>query len=385
MGSNPVRVTNVKQTLAKTLAAFFLCIDNLPQNRIDFEYLAYYKCIHRGIFNGNSNMQIEKIIDLYRRNNIEKAQLDLALSFLTAQESTLIQISDDVSLETMAIENLEKLVRRLFDNGECTIDYIVIMMRYFKVVSRHDLFIHLTKYTGSLGVIESMLEKLSRIVDADKYASIRSLVEVAPFGTPLEAMPVFAKKALAAFENSLTNEELRAVLADNHHRIPQEAFIPERIHYEHAETLDEYLKDLHQRKIAELKQCQQEKRVWFEQEINDQVIDFVSANQEILSAVRDNDTLYITKIPYDTKAYLEAETIAMKRYHACHCPFVKAVVSSNNHDISPKWCLCSAGFTKYPFEVLFDRQLPIECLNTPLNGDTLCRFAISLVGIPYKK
>ncbi|HOJ44977.1 MAG TPA: hypothetical protein PK340_02945 [Bacilli bacterium] len=329
-------------------------------------------------------MQKDKIIDLYRNNKLKEEELENALAFLDRQERAL-SIKQPCTLEAINIAQLDQIIARLVGAGQCTIENIVILMRYYKVVGRNDLFIHLTKYTGSLGVIESMLEKLATIVDHKRYATIESQIEVPPLGTPLGLMPQFTKKVLNAFEVHLTQTEMTAVLADNHHRIPKEAFIPERVYYESASTFDDYLSDLHHRKIAELKQCQLEKRVWFEQEINDEVLAFVSANQEILSAVRVNDTLYVTKIPYDTKAYLEANTIKEKRYHACHCPFVKSVLQSEAHDISPKWCLCSAGFTKYPFEVLFDRHLPIECLSTPLDGDTLCRFAISLQGVAYKK
>jgi hypothetical protein len=67
-------------------------------------------------------------------------------------------------------------------------------------------------------------------------------------------------------------------------------------------------------------------RVWFEQSITPEVLDFVKGNQEVLSARLIDDKLYVTKIPYDTKAYLEAKTDDMKKYYGCHCPFAREAI-----------------------------------------------------------
>jgi hypothetical protein len=145
------------------------------------------------------------------------------------------------------------------------------------------------------------------------------------------------------------------------------------------------LKDLHERKVEELKSFEQSGRVWYEQEITKEVIEFVKNNQEIMSAVLVDDKLYITKIPYDTPKYLHAESAKEKAYYMCHCPFARESILKNNVKIDSKWCYCSAGFTKLPFDVVLDTDLKIECLNTALAGDPICRFSISLQDVSYKK
>jgi hypothetical protein len=69
----------------------------------------------------------------------------------------------------------------------------------------------------------------------------------------------------------------------------------------------------------------------------------------------------------------------------CHCPFAREAILGNDVKIDSKWCYCSAGFTKLPFDVVLDQDLQIKCLNSALAGDPICRFAISLLDIPYKK
>ena len=330
-------------------------------------------------------MLVAEFTSLYQRNNLKSTDLEIALAFLNELEHEISLNHSSIHLENIGIQELDDAIHHLLVSGKNTVEHFIIMMRYFKVAKRNDLFIHLTKYTGSLGVIESILEKLEKVVDKSLASDLKSSVQIPSLGTPLLDMPYYIENMMNQFEKYLTQEQIRYVLADNHHHIPKESFIREKIHYEEAISIDAYLKDLHQRNIDELKRFKQENRVWYEQEINDQVIDFVSSNQEILSAVREGDTLYVTKIPYDTKAYLEATSIEEKRYHACHCHFVKIALHEKIHHISPEWCNCSGGFTKFQFEILFDKELDVRCLETPLQGDMLCRFAISLNGIDYKK
>ena len=97
------------------------------------------------------------------------------------------------------------------------------------------------------------------------------------------------------------------------------------------------------------------------------------------------DKLYITKIPYEINNYLNAKDENLKRYFACHCSFVRENILSENEDIPKEWCYCSAGFAKHPFEVIFDQDLDVKLIKTPIDGDMICRFEIDLSNVKYKK
>jgi hypothetical protein len=292
---------------------------------------------------------------------------------------------DQFTLEMIGTKELDHIIEHLVIKEMNTIKYFVILMRYFKIAKRNDLFIHMTKYTGSIGVMDSILERLQKMVDQQTYQRALKEIIIPKLGTKLHDMPRYTNMLMTYLEKILTPKQIETVLSNNHHHIPKEAFIEEKVYYETAETLDDYSKDLHKRKIDELEVCLNEHKVWYEQDISREVIEFVKSNQEILSAIRIDDKLYITKIPYDTKAYLEANTPEDKKFHVCHCPFVKSIFLDNKYHVSPTWCYCSGGFTKVPFEVIFDQELTIELIDTPLKGDELCRFAIPLAHIDYKK
>ena len=46
--------------------------------------------------------------------------------------------------------------------------------------------------------------------------------------------------------------------------------------------------------------------------------------------------------------------------------------------VPPVFCNCSAAFSKKPWEVIFGQPLKAEVLETILQGDSRCRFAIHL-------
>ncbi len=51
---------------------------------------------------------------------------------------------------------------------------------------------------------------------------------------------------------------------------------------------------------------------------------------------------------------------------------------------SKEWCYCSGGYAKYPFEIILEQDLEVKLLETPLDGDHVCRFEIDLTNVKYK-
>ena len=330
-------------------------------------------------------MRIDAFSSFYERNKIDETKLKEHLVFLLEIEKQITDQDPKLLLELISEEQLDFIISYLLGQNKNFVNNFIILMRYFKAVERNDLFIHLTRYTGSLGVMESILDKVQRIIGEEKAKIIREEIDLPKLGTPIKEMPIYTKNMLEVFDKYLSPDQIKKSLSDNHHQIPKEAFVSEKVLYEAALSLDDYLKDLHLRKVKELEEHLKENRVWFEQEINDEVINFVKSNQEILSAVRKGNQLFITKIPYDTKAYLSADNDEDKKYYLCHCPFIRSIFNEGELKVSPTWCNCSGGFTKFPFEVIFDQELDITCIETPLKGDDLCRFVISLDGVDYKR
>ena len=152
----------------------------------------------------------------------------------------------------------------------------------------------------------------------------------------------------------------------------------DRKKYLECGSLDSYLIRKGQEFIAELEKLQGEGKRYFTQVITDEVIDFVRNTPLIAQGVREGNTLFEVKIPYMTKEYLAETDDRMKRYYYCHCPWVRESIRSGEISVPPMFCLCSAGFVKKPWEVIFDQPLEAEAVETVLQGDKWCKIAIQL-------
>jgi len=272
----------------------------------------------------------------------------------------------------------------MIDHKENTVMAFIVLLRYFHVISRKDIYIHLTKYIGGLDVIENIIDRMEKMVGKDKLDVILGDLSLPYLGTPPKAMPIFTEKFMNRLGKHLSESELKKVLTGNNHGVSEKAIIPDKLDYENAESLKSFLKDLHKKKISVLQEYADKNKVWFEQNITKEVIEYVQVNQEILSATLKDGKLYMTKIPYDTEKYVHETDVKMKRYYACHCPFAREAILDEKVLISPLWCHCSAGFEKFPFEVIFGKKLKIKILESALQGDLKCRFEVSLANVDYK-
>ncbi|MDX1359036.1 MAG: DUF6144 family protein [Clostridia bacterium] len=315
--------------------------------------------------------------DLYNRRGYDKKASDDAVGYVVDMANFLI--SSNKTFETSGPGEIEAYMQVLIKKKINTLPVILALARYFYLIDNHSGYIYFTKILGGLGVIDNIKKRLRSHTDEATLDFIFKDLEEPPLGSRPSEKPDFTANLMERLKAHLEPDVYKKVLAGNNHGIPKEAMYSEKEEYEKATSLDEYLESRHKRKVAELQDFCDSKRVWFEQEITQDIVDYVAANQEILSAVREGDSLYVTKIPFDGINYLNTDDPILKCYYACHCPFAReSILDEGKENVDAEWCYCSAGFAKFPFEVILDTELDIEMLQSPLKGDHVCRFRISL-------
>ncbi len=95
-----------------------------------------------------------------------------------------------------------------------------------------------------------------------------------------------------------------------------------------------------------------------------------------ISKKEDIDLLFNTykKRAYNTpRLYKEGNTIYLE-YHECGCPIVNSGAIKN-----PFFCNCTRGYTKERFENLFGKPVKVDLLMSILNGDKICKQAITIL------
>jgi hypothetical protein len=266
-------------------------------------------------------------------------------------------------------------VSSLIEAGSNSLERLVALARYCSFVRKNDWLIYLVSLFGARNVLPDIGERLATIAGNETRNIVFEGFELPPLGSPQETYPSLTKTIMDRMEAELPVETCKKVLTWNYHRVPIEVFKDKKERFQKATSIDAYLRNEHKRFVKELEGYLKEGRVWYEQEITPEVLEFVKGNQEICTGVRRGGRIYVTKIPFAPKQYLKEKDPTMKRYYACHCQLVRTAIRDGVPKISGNFCYCSAGFEKLRFDAIFGEPVEVEILESALDGDERCRFA----------
>jgi hypothetical protein len=295
---------------------------------------------------------IKDFEDFLRNSNVELTEADLGL--------------------------LNEYISLLINQGRNSEDRLVAVARYCHFAKKNDFYRHIAGLINAMEVLPGIGARLSELAGEETRVKVFKGIDLPPLGSPQEEYPRLTRTVVRRMEEALSPEKCREVLTWNYHNIPKEAFLGHRERFEKAKNIDEYLKDEHRRFVEEITRFMNEGKVWYEQEITPEVVEFVEGNQEVSIGQRIGDRIYVTKIPCEPTKYLEERDPRMKRYYACHCPLARTAIRDCESEVPVMFCYCSAGFTKLTYDVIFGEPVEIEMLESALKGDMRCRFAIKI-------
>ncbi len=279
-------------------------------------------------------------------------------------------------LEDASPDDVKSFVADLMENHRITLDNFRALIRYSDFSGKKENVSVLYGYLEGFGVPEELLKKLKETVGESKGEEIFEGVHIPPLGTLPEDKPKTTKKIMERLEAHFDNKSLKELLSSGLEVFPDEWYLPERKMFKESKDLDDFLRKRHKESVEMLQKHCREKTMFYAQEIDDEVVEYVRKNQEIMGGVRKGDIIYEAKIPYQAKKFLHEKDPRMKRYYACHCSWVREAIKSGNPKISSNFCYCSAGYHKRPFEIIFGQPVKADVLETVLKGDPVCRFAI---------
>jgi len=278
------------------------------------------------------------------------------------------------SFESAGLGVLKEYVSLLIEEGKNSMDRLVAIARYCNLARKNEYYVYFASILGARNVLPDLGERLATIAGEETRTKVFQGFMLPPLGSPQESYPRLTQKIMDKMESELPSGTCKKILTWNYHKVPVEAFKEKRERFEKAASIDEYLKDEHKRLVGELERSMKDGRLWYEQEITPEVLEFVRSNQEICTGVRRGDKIYVTKISYMPKQYLKEKDPTLKRYYACHCPLVRSAIREGV-EISPRFCYCSGGYEKLHFDVIFGEPVEVELLESVLKGDMRCRFA----------
>jgi len=283
-----------------------------------------------------------------------------------------------IKLQKANIEDFEDYISNLIERGENTEETLVSLARYVYFLDMKDVWIYFASILGGRNILPSISERLEEIAGVDVRDKVFSKVKAPSLGSKPSAYIESTCNLMEQLEKHLSPGVYRKVLAGNHHKVPVENFEKHKRWLDEEGNIDAWLQRMHREAIEELEQHVREGKVWYEQVISSEVVEFVKKNQEILSGVRKGEWIYTAKFPYSPDEYLNEEDPLMRRYYMCHCPMAREAIIKDESEIPMEWCYCSAGYGKLRYAVAFDTDTEVEVLESVFSGSEKCRFRIKI-------
>jgi hypothetical protein len=275
-------------------------------------------------------------------------------------------------------DDVRAFARLLIAEGLNTWENLVAVVRYGYFTGNDPAYVAAMELLDGSEALEGLYEKLAAAVGPEVRDEVFRDIPLPPLGTPTAERPRITQAVMERLERLVDAETCRQVLSGGLRDLEDAWYVEERAKYAEAGSIDAYLARKGDELIAQLTRLRDEGRLYFTQPVTDEVIDFVERHPEIRQGVREGDVLYEAKIPYMTVDYLAASDERMKRYYYCHCPWVRESLRAGDVSVSPTFCLCSAGFHKKSWDVIFGQPLRAEIVETVLRGDPWCKVAIHL-------
>jgi hypothetical protein len=259
-----------------------------------------------------------------------------------------------------------------------TWDNLITLLRYGHFTKNNPVYVAAVELLDGSEALDRLYEKLGQAMGEQTRDEVFAGIDLPPLGTPSSEKPRITQAVMERLERLVDPETCRQILSGSLRDLRDEWYPNEKAKYAEAGDIDAYLECKGQEFITQLEQIRDEGGLYFTQPITDEVIEFVKKHPEIQQGVRQGNMLYEVKIPYMTVEYLAETDDLLKRYYYCHCPWVRESLKAGDVAVSPTFCLCSAGFHKKPWEIIFDQPLQAEIVESVLQGDLWCKIAIHL-------
>ncbi len=267
--------------------------------------------------------------------------------------------------------------RILIAEGQNSEANFLTLARYGLFIKDNAVFVALLESLDGSEAQENLYRRVAEEHGEGLRDEVFAGIGVAPFGVPTPEKPRYMQPIIERLEKSLGVEACRALLADSLRDLPDEYYVKDREMYQSSQDVDEYLALKKQEFVAQLEACQREGRLFFAQEVTDEVLEYIRREPEMGGGVRMGNVVYEMKIPFLTKQYLAESDPTLKRYYYCHCPWAREAIKSGEK-VAPIFCNCSAGFHRKPWEAALGQRIQVDVLESVLRGDERCRFAIHL-------
>jgi hypothetical protein len=310
-------------------------------------------------------------------NKIENNLIPIYIDLLKEYESYLFTLGSnlDTSPPEKIVEYSEYLVS---EDVSSVLDFLRAIIHYANYSKRDEIITKVIDISESNNAMDNLYSRVAEIYGDSIRNEIFNELVIPPLGVNPEKKPDFTKKILKRLEKKIgKNETIELLSPCLHGRPPDDIEGDKKLLTELG--IDGFLHKKHQDLVARLEKHRDEGTLEFAQRIDDEIVKYVKEHPIIAHGVRKKNTIYVSKLPYQMRKFLDAKNDQMKRFFLCYCPWVRgAIKNATENEISEYFCHCSAGWYKLYWDQIFDHPVKVEPVATGLSGALECKFAITI-------
>lgn len=275
------------------------------------------------------------------------------------------------------IEYSEDLVSK---DKKAVLNFLNAILYYADYAKNYEFITKVIDISESYNAMDNLYSRVAEIYGDSIRDEIFKDLTVPPLGVNPEKKPEFTKIILKRLEKKIGKEKTIDLLSPClHGRPPDDIEGDKKLLKELG--IDGFLKKKHQDLITRLEKHRDEGTLEFAQPIDDGTIKYVRDHPNIAQGVREGSIIYVSKVPYQMREFLNAKDDKIKRFYLCYCPWVRgALKDGTDNEISEYFCNCSAGWYKLYWDQIFEQPIKVEPVKTGLNGALECIFAIHIPG-----
>ncbi|MBY9019162.1 MAG: hypothetical protein KGD66_10065 [Candidatus Lokiarchaeota archaeon] len=283
--------------------------------------------------------------------------------------------------------NLEKsLPKKIMDysdylvlqDEDSVLDFLRAIMNYANYSKRYEFITKVIDISESYNAMDNLFSRVAEIHGETLRDEIFKDLTLPPLGVHPEKKPEFTKAILKRLEENLGKESTLDLLSPClHGRPPDDIEGDKKLLKELG--IDGFLEKKHKDLITRLEKHRDEGTLEFAQKIDDEIVQYVRDNQMMAGGIREGNLIYVSKLPYQMREFLDAKDDRMKKFFVCYCPWIRgALKKGTEKEITKDFCNCSAGWYKLYWDQIFELSIKVEPIKTALNDDLECTFAIYL-------
>ena len=281
----------------------------------------------------------------------------------------------ETSLPTKIMDYSDYLV---LQDEWSVLDFLNAIMNYANYSKRYEFTTKVIDISESYNAMDNLYSRVAEIHGEPLRNEIFKDLRIPKLGNHPEKKPEFTKVILKRVEEKLGKENTIDLLSPClHGRPPDDIEGDKKLLKELG--IDGFLERKHQDLITRLEKHRDEGTLEFAQKIDDEIVQYIRDNQMIAGGVREGNIIYVSKLPYQMREFLDAKDERIKRFSLCYCPWIRgALKNGTEKEITKDFCHCSAGWYKLYWDQIFEQSIKVDPIKTARNGDMECKFAIHL-------